>query len=436
VKIIVINRYFFPDSSATSQLASTLAFALAAAGWDVKILSSRQLYGDPAAALGQLEWVQGVAIHRLWTSRFGRRNLLGRLFDYVTFYVGAFLWLLIRARPGDIFITLTDPPLLAVVSSAVAALRRCRQINWLQDLFPEVAYSLGVLSPTVPHKVLVGLRNLALQHADMNVAISDRMLDYVRSQGIQRSRSVAIHNWTDGREVYPREPHESQLRSEWGLQGKFVVGYSGNLGRAHELETILEAAKLLAHDQGVQFLFVGDGHLFSSLRDQVKSHALNNVSIRPYQPRAQLGDTLAVPDVHLISLKPALESFVMPSKLYGILAAGRPVFFVGDADGEIPGILQRADCGIGISIGDGISLARQIEHLRRNLAQRERWGRNARILLERNFDQALIIPHWLRLVASVAAASPNVRGNRVRGRSRRSRLTLLRHEARGSPRDL
>ena len=124
MKIIIINRYFFPDSSATSQLASTLAFALATAGWDVNVLSSRQLYGDPAARLGRLEKVQSVAIHRLWTSRFGRRNLLGRLFDYVTFYGGAFLWLLIRARRGDIFITLTDPPLLAVVTSAVAANRK------------------------------------------------------------------------------------------------------------------------------------------------------------------------------------------------------------------------------------------------------------------------------------------------------------------------
>jgi len=434
VKIIVINRYFFPDSSATSQLASTLAFALATAGWDVNVLTSGQLYGDSTAALGRLERAHGVAIHRLWTSRFGRRNLLGRLFDYVTFYGGVFLWLLIRARPGDIFITLTDPPLLAVVSSAVATLRRCKQINWLQDLFPEVAYSLGVLTPTVAHRILVGLRNLTLRHADMNVAISERMLGYVRSQGVQRSRSVAIHNWSDGREVYPREPDQNPLRSDWGLQGKFVIGYAGNLGRAHELETILDAAKLLAQDDGIQFLFVGDGHLFTSLKEQVRRHALGNVSIRPYQPRARLSDTLSVPDVHLISLKPALESFIMPSKLYGILAAGRPVFFVGDSDGEIPGILQRADCGVGISIGDGSSLARQIADLRQNLAQRERWGRNARMLLERNFDQALIIPHWLRLVANVAAASPNSRGNRIRSRSRR--LTLLRHEAHRSPRDL
>jgi glycosyltransferase involved in cell wall biosynthesis len=174
--------------------------------------------------------------------------------------------------------------------------------------------------------------------------------------------------------------------------------------------------------------------LFTSLKEQVSRHALKNVSIRPYQPRAHLSDTLSVPDVHLISLKPALESFIMPSKLYGILAAGRPVFFVGDSGGEIPGILRRADCGVGISIGDGISLAKQIEDLRQNLAQREQWGRNARILLERNFDQALIIPQWLRLVASVAAASPNSRGSRLRSRSRR--LTLLRHEAHRSPRDL
>jgi glycosyltransferase involved in cell wall biosynthesis len=142
------------------------------------------------------------------------------------------------------------------------------------------------------------------------------------------------------------------LRVEWRLQGKFVIGYSGNLGRAHEFKTILDAAQVLRDRPDIAFLFIGAGHQLAMIEAEAQKRGLTNISIRPFQPTWRLKQSLSVPDVHLVSLQAALEGLVVPSKFYGIAAVGRPTIFVGDPSGEIPAILAEAGCGAIAPIGD------------------------------------------------------------------------------------
>src|SRR5262245_59016805 len=144
VTLIFLNRFLHPDHSATSQMLSDLAFALAKPGAAVTVITSRQRYDAPMDALPPRETVDGVSIYRVWTSRFGRANLLGRVIDYATFYLSA-AWRLWRlARPGDVVIAKTDPPMLSVIAVPLCRRRGVRLINWLQDIFPETAQALGV----------------------------------------------------------------------------------------------------------------------------------------------------------------------------------------------------------------------------------------------------------------------------------------------------
>jgi hypothetical protein len=155
------------------------------------------------------------------------------------------------------------------------------------------------------------------------------MANYLSSQGIPQSQITVIHNWADGQAIQPLAAENNPLRTEWQLQDKFVVGYSGNLGRAHEFTTILEAATQLIEDPQIVFLFIGSGPQKLWLEAEVNKRHLTNVLFKPYQPRECLGDSLTVPDVHLISLRPSLEGLMVPSKFYGIAAAGRPVLYLG-----------------------------------------------------------------------------------------------------------
>jgi glycosyltransferase involved in cell wall biosynthesis len=232
----------------------------------------------------------------------------------------------------------------------------------------------------------------------MNVVIGERMARFLEQQGIPRSLITVIHNWSDGTKIWPRSRHENPLRREWGLEGQFVVGYSGNLGRAHDFRTALQAALKLRDDVSVRFLFVGGGHLLESLRAEAQRLSLSNIVIQPYQTDSRLRDSLSLPDVHLISLQPSLEGLIVPSKFYGIAAAGRPTIFIGDPLGEIPEILRSFDCGTAVEIGDSIALARNVKALQHDAQRRESWGENARALFVTHFDRSHALRQWMHVI--------------------------------------
>lgn len=382
-----------------------MAFALADLGWQVHAVASRQLYHDANARLAQKDGFRQVVIHRVRTTRFGRGRLGGRAIDYLTFYLSAFGRLLHLARRGDVIVTTTDPPLLSVLARPAAVACGATQINWLQDLFPEIAIALGVIRRGAGSRLLGHLRDHSLRNAAQNVAIGERMAAYLMKRGISADRLTVIHNWADGDAIRPLAPAANPLRTEWGLADSFVVGYSGNFGRAHEFSTILGAADLLRDDPKVRFLFVGGGHLLNFIETEARRRALPNLIIKPFQPAPRLKETLAVPDLHLVSLLPALEGLIVPSKFYGIAAAGRPMIFLGTPSGEIASLLQGARCGASVAVGDVHTLVDYINALSRSPAQRALWGRNARALFMRRFDRPFAIARWSDAIADTTATT-------------------------------
>ena len=395
MKIVLVNRYFFPDHSATSQILTDLAFHLASQGREVHIITSRQRYDEPAARLPPLESVRGVTVHRIWTSTFGRGNLFGRAFDYLTFYFFTGMALLRLLRRGDVVVAKTDPPLLSLVASPVARLKGARLVNWLQDLFPEVAGAVGMSWVKGRIGRLLGaMRDRTLHSSYATVVTGTRMKHYLASRGVPENKLWVIHNWAAGALTRPINPEDNALRRQWRLDRKFVVGYSGNMGRVHEFETILGAMEALKDDGGTVFLFIGGGAQRPWLEAQARERGLSNVRFMPYQPRERLAESLSVPDVHLISLLPEVEGFVVPSKFYGIAAAGRPSIFVGSTEGEIAGLINEFKCGTVVRTGDVEGLSAAIARFRDESALRQEYGRNARTIFEQKFHKHIALAAW------------------------------------------
>jgi len=393
VKIVFLNRYFFPDHSATSQMLSDLAFHLATHGQLVHVITSRQRYDDPAAALPRFEVVRGVAVHRVWTSRFGRDRLPGRALDYLTFYLSAATRLAGLLRKGDVVVAKTDPPLISVPAAFVAWLRSAKLVDWLQDLFPETAERLGLRFAAGPVGACMRWwRNRSLRAARTNVVVGERMRAVV--EGLATGSTEVIHNWADGSAIRPIAQASNPLRAAWGLEGKFVVGYSGNMGRAHEFGTIIDAAERLRGEAEIVFLFVGDGSQREALERKARARGLTNVLFQPYQSRVDLAESLSVADLHLVSLRPELEGLIVPSKFYGIAAAGRPAIFVGDHEGEIARLIAAHSCGLTVRVGDADALAETIRSLRDDPERVSAMGGAARHLLETRFDQRIAMNRW------------------------------------------
>jgi colanic acid biosynthesis glycosyl transferase WcaI len=405
-RVVFVNRYFAPDQSATSRMLSDLAFRLADHGVAVAVVTSRQLYEDPRAALAPYEVINGVTVHRVSTATRGRSRLIGRALDYVSFHAAAGMHLLKILSRGDVVVAKTDPPLISLVVAHAASLRGAVLVNWLQDLFPEVAVVLtpGLLPSWLQH-LLTGARNRSLRRAAMNVVLEDGMRRRLVSAGIDSSRIRIVPNWADPVSVTPQVTATSLTRQRLGLGDRFVVGYSGNLGRAHEFETLIAAARLLRNDPGIVFLITGGGAKADALRAAVRAEGLDNFFFQGYQPAELLSDSLAAADVHLVSLLPALEGLIVPSKVYGILAAGRPALFVGDPTGDLARILTAQDCGVAVAVGDSERLAREIRVLRDSPHRLECMGAKARELAVSRYTSEHAVAEWLAFLEAIAPSA-------------------------------
>lgn len=405
-KTIFINRYFYPDHSATSQLLSDLAFDLAHQGRDIHVITGGQLYNDARAALLAEETIRGVQVHRVRTSRFGRARLVGRLLDYLTFYLGA-TWTLWRLmQPGDVAVAKTDPPMMSVCAAWVVKFKRGVLVNWVQDLFPEVATSMEVCGARFAAPILRRIRNGSLRQGRHNVVLGEIMAQRLRDEGVAPDQITIIENWADGEAIRPVAKTDNPLIQEWSLDGKFVVGYSGNMGRAHEFKTMIDAAEQLKDDRRIVWVFIGDGIARQWLESEAASRGLTNVQFRPYQPAGHLRWSLSVPDVHVISLRPNLEGLIVPSKFYGVAAAGRPVIHVGDPDGEIARILHREQCGWAFGIGEVAPLTQCILRLAREPEEVETAGRQAREAFDRRYARSHALQNWRVLLEAASAVVP------------------------------
>ncbi|PRD41613.1 glycosyltransferase WbuB [Phyllobacterium phragmitis] len=404
MRILFANRYFHPDQSATSRMISSLAFSLAREGIEVEAIASRHYYNRPDEVLPAEEIINGVRVHRIWTSGFGRSSLVGRAIDYATFHLSAMAWWLRHAQRDDICVVCTDPPLLAVSSALPIRLRGAKLVNWVMDLFPETAMELGMMrADNLSGRVALALRNWSMRRSALTICPIEAMAHHLAGQGVTKEHLSVVHHWSDKNEIQPVQPKENGLRKAWGLSRSFVIGYSGNFGRAHEFITVLDAAEKLMGVKGIRFLFIGDGQQRPFVEAEVRRRGLSNVVLKPFQPAENLSESLCVADLHLVSLLPQLEYCIVPSKFYGVLAAGRPTIFIGDPDGEIASSVRTFECGEAVKPGDVAGLIDFILRLKQSPLLRATMGNNARYLLETAYSREYGTGVWHSAVARLAA---------------------------------
>jgi glycosyltransferase involved in cell wall biosynthesis len=393
VKLVFFNRYYWPDRSATSQLLTDLATALAADGHEVRVVAGDREQDPGAPRLPRQARDRGVEIRRLRTTALGHTSLIGRAVDYFFFYAAARWFALWNVRRGDVVIAKTDPPLLGAALLPEVCLKRAVLVNWLQDLYPEVAEQLGVVRFSPFTSLLRWLRNVSLRHARLNVVLGEHMRERVAA--IAGAASVRmIHNGCEDLPHTAAPAPANALRRELGLTGEVMFAYSGNLGRAHRFEALLAAGEHLRGRRDLRFVIIGDGPQKAAVEAEARERQLANWSFLPLQPRERLADSLCAADVHLVSLEPKLEGLIVPSKIYGVLAAARPCIFIGAADGEVARILRRHDCGMIVDPEDPLALALAIERLAGDAALRRRLGANARRALDEHYTSGRAFAQW------------------------------------------
>ena len=407
MRLCFFNRSYWPDQAATGQLLTELAEDLAGRhGCAVSVVAGRALHGSGRAS-GSLwpvktEERRGVRILRANGTAFSRGRFTGRASNYLTYFMSALLagW---RIGPQDVVVSLTDPPILGLAALRAARRAGARFVFLCEDIFPEVASLLADFHNPTVNRTLDRINRFLLREADAIVALGDRMKRrLVEEKGADPDRVHVIHNWADCEAITPGSKDNAFARAH-GLCDRFVLMHSGNVGLSQNLDLLIEAAARLQSREQLVMAIVGDGARRQPLQAMAARLGLTNVRFFPYQPKERLDESFATADAFLVSLKAGLEGYIVPSKVYGILASGRPFVAAVDPSCEAAVIARDAQCGTVAAPDDPDALASAIATLCDDPARARMMGENARRAAWR-YDRRVAVQAYYELFAGLRRA--------------------------------
>jgi putative colanic acid biosynthesis glycosyltransferase WcaI len=408
VNICFFNRSYWPDQAATGQLLTDLAEDLVNRhGCAVTVVAGRPLHAtgrsSPMRWPVEREMRCGVTILRSNGTRLGPGRFSGRVANYLSYFASASLASFGVGRP-DIVVSLTDPPIVGLAARWTARRTGARFVFLCEDIFPEVAALIEDFQNQTVDRALDRVNRYLLGEADAVVALGERMRRrLVEEKGADPPRVHVIHNWADCDAIVPGAKDNGFSRQH-GLDDRFVVMHSGNVGLSQNLEVAIEAAARLQSRERLVFVIVGNGARREALERDVARRGLSNVRFLPYVPKEQLHESFAAADVFLVSLKPGLEGYIVPSKLYGILAAGRPYIAAVDPSCEAAVIASEHGCGLVADPGSADELVQKVAALYDDPDTARTMGNNARRIAWR-FDRRVAVQAYYNLFVRVAGVA-------------------------------
>jgi len=349
-----------------------------------------------------VECHNGVSIRRVWSFLFDKNKILGRILNGVSCFF-SMLPTVFSTGKNDFLIFNTNPALLPFLGFIAAKLRGQRSAVLVHDLWPELPAHVGMIKEGgLLYRAIDVITTLSFKYAIGIIVLSEAMKRIIlhKVPGIEDKIHV-IHNWADAGRVYPVAKKDNQLLYELGLRHKKVVMYSGNLGRYQPIEVMIGAARELRDRDDIVFVFAGDGGKRQKAQEMAASQNLDNIIFIPFQPLDRLAESLSMADVALIGIYPENEGVIMPSKLYGLLAVGKPIICVSGPKSEVVEILNQAEAGVHSSIDDPKELAQKIVAILDDPEKAEKMGQNGRQYFLEHFDRKMLTREWEKLLKPI-----------------------------------
>ncbi len=408
MRMLFINQFFWPDSSATSQQLTDLVVGLAARGEEIEVLCGDS--GGYAAAAGSV--APRATVHRVRAMPF-TRGKLGRMISYLSFYATAFVRGLTLRRP-DVVVSMTTPPLISLLGTCIQLVRGSRHYIWEQDVYPDIAVDLAhIRKGGLLHRITGALADFSRRRADGIIVLGECMRDRLVRRGVAPEKVFVAEHWANSTSITPM-PRP-------GNPNELVLLYSGNLGLAHDLETLLGTIGALRDDDRFRFLFVGTGGRRKALTQFCEANRIHSVEMRPFVDRDKLSEGLAAGDIGLVTQQESACGSVVPSKVYGILAAGRALLFIGPEAATPARIIRRHGCGWHFECGDVEGVTQLLTFLVENRHLVTDAGQRARQALLTFYD----LPQSVDRIGDILGAAPRT-GQKTRAEAELASLEHVR----------
>ena len=397
--ILLLNQYFPPDTSATAKMAALVAETLAQ-HHRVTVLAGRPSY-DPserhAFYLWRREAHDRVLVERVGSTSYSRIRMGPRVSNYLTYLSLAMPRALALCRDIDVILAMTDPPVAGIAGAMLARLTGRPFVYNVRDLYPDMALGAGIVRPSRWLEAWEKLHRRALRQAARVVVLGEDMRERIVAKGVDAARVVVVRDGTLMPDTLPQADHP--LAQEMRCNFRFVVLHAGNLGFYGAWKTLISAAQMLGKD-GIGLVFVGDG----ALRSQLEGLAEGCPAVRflPFRPPQEVPYVLAAGDLHAVTVRRGLEGVVVPSKLYAILAAGRPVLALAPEESDVARIVHRAGCGVVVDPDDPTALAEAVRALSRDPERVCEMGRRARAIAP-NYDRVKHLQLLKHIIEEVGA---------------------------------
>jgi glycosyltransferase involved in cell wall biosynthesis len=401
-RVWIVSELYYPEETSTGHFITKIAEGLAAK-YPVHVLCSQPTYAVRDQKAPTYEKLEGVFIHRCWGTKYNKDVLLLRLLNMVTITLSMLINAVRCIRAGDCVLVVTNPPVLPFALSLACYLRRSKCILIVHDVYPEVLIAAGI-----SHKCSLLTRSLGW----LTTILYDQMIRIVvlgrdmkslveRNLPAGAQRIVIIPNWADLDFVQPLPRQNNLLLCQMGLEKKFVIQYSGNIGRTHGIEHLMNCAGQMLHESSIHFLIIGFGGKKNWLKQTIKKRKLINTTLMDYRPRSVLPISLSACDVTIISFVHGMAGVSVPSRMYNVMAAGKPIIAVADPDSELVLVVREENIGWVVSPGDIGGLRKVILEAKANPDLLVQMGQRARRAAETKYSFERVKKAYTEMVASI-----------------------------------
>ena len=409
-KLLVYAHYFYPDVASTGQILAELTEGMIDT-FDITVICVVPSYSGVIEEKYKtkriyIEDYKGIKLVRVRVPEFTKSNKISRIKNLLAYFFNSIIATL-KIEKQDYIYTISQPPILGGVLGVLGKwIKGGKLIYNIQDFNPEQTIAVGYAKNKLLLNTVMAVDKFSCKNSDKVIVVGRDMQETLKNRFNNKKvpSNVFINNWINEKEIYPLEqnhPKIEEFKEKYNLKDKFIIMYSGNIGLYYDLENIIKVIGEFKEREDVVFAFIGDGTVKSKIEEYVINNKLNNVTFIPYQDKADLIYSLNAADVHWVVNAKGIKGVSVPSKLYGVMASGKPVLGVLDEGSEARLIVEECNCGVCIEPGNYKEISRNIEYILNNKELIKSLGENGRKYLEVNLTKDVSINKYKDTILSL-----------------------------------